>query len=461
MRAAWMIRITALSLCATAASSAGSTDSPALPPGHPKVDQPSSGTPFSAAELPPDHPKIDGIGPEVSGQSKEAELPPDHPQVRPGRSAPSADQILKQLDSTPQLKQREKTFEIASAVGKLYYAHARYADAAEYLGQADKKAEPARAVYLEQRKRAGVVDSAREAACGPLEQNTMEARTAAARQLASKGNAPAAAECARAAIEAALEIEELRGNALFLSGDSAGALASYQRALAIFADRPNALYGRASVLFDSKGDEVKALQQARDNWSRFVRLEPDDTRAPYVRKLIGRADAAISVGGLTKLARKSDAERKPITTAMNRPETPAANQQLPPLSPEVVESIKNTERTPELQQGLAKLVDEGEEHLAHQRYQEALDAYKRVVPFQPENGRAKAGMAWALVGLQRQPMADRVWSVAVEADPAAVEKLGDALASKGDKAGAKALWKKLSESSPSYAQRAGLAAKIK
>ena len=146
---------------------------------------------------------------------------------------------------------------------------------------------------------------------------------------------------------------------------------------------------------------------------------------------------------------------------MNRPEPPAANQQLPPLSPEVVESIKNTERTPELQQGLAKLVDEGEEHLAHQRYQEALDAYKRVVPFQPENGRAKAGMAWALVGLQRQPMADRVWSVAVEADPAAVEKLGDALASKGDKAGAKALWKKLSESSPSYAQRAGLSAKLK
>ncbi|HEX4803776.1 MAG TPA: hypothetical protein VFV14_09700 [Myxococcaceae bacterium] len=460
MRAAWMIGIAALSLCATAGFSAASTDTPALPPGHPKVDRPSSGTPFSAGELPPDHPKIDGTGPEVSGQSKEAELPPDHPQVRPGRSAPSADQILKQLDSTPQLKQREKTFEIAAAVGKLYYAHARYADAAEYLGQADKKAEPARALYLEQRKRAGAVKPAREAACGSLEQSTMDARTSAARQLASKGNATAAAECARAALEPALEIEELRGNALFLSGDSAGALASYQRALAILADRPNALYGRASVLFDSKGDDVNALRQARDDWSRFVRLEPDDARAAYVRRLIGRADAAISAGGLTKLAR-SDAERKPITTAMNRPAPPAANQQLPPLSPEVVESIKNTERTPELQQGLAKLVDEGEEHLAHQRYQEALDAYKRVVPFQPENGRAKAGMAWALVGLQRQPMADRVWSVAVEADPAAVEKLGDALASKGDKAGAKGLWKKLSESSPSYAQRSGLSAKLK
>jgi len=442
--AAWMIGIAAVSLRATAGfSSAASTDAPGLPPGHPKVDPPGSGKPFSAG-----------------GQSQGAELPPDHPQVRPGMPAPSADEILKQLDSTPQLKQREKTFEIASAVGKLYYAHARYADAAEYLGQADKKAEPARAVYLEQRKRAGALGPGREAGCGTLEQSTMDARTAAARQLASKGNAGAAAECARAALEPALEIEELRGNALFLSGDSAGALASYQRALAIFADRPNALYGRASVLFDSKGDDVKALRQARDDWSRFVRLEPDDARAPYVRKLIGRADEAISAGGLTKFARKSDAEGKLAATAIGR-QVPPANQQLPPLSPEVIESIKNTERTPELQQGLAKLVEEGEEHLAHQRYQEALDAYKRVVPFQPENGRAKAGMAWALVGLQRQPMADRVWSVAVEADPAAVEKLGDALSSKGDKAGAQALWKKLSESSPSYAQRSGLSAKLK
>src|SRR5262249_47011717 len=282
---------------------------------------------------------------------------------------PSADEILKQLDSTPQLKQREKTFEIASAVGKLYYAHARYADAAEYLGQADKKAEPTRAVYLEQRKRAGALGPGRDAGGGTLEQSTMDARTAAARQLASKGNAGAATECARAALEPALEIEELRGNALFLDGDSGEALASYQRALAIFADRPNALYGRASVLFDSKGDDVTALRQARDDWSRFVRLKPDDARVPYVRKLIGQADAAISVGGLTKWARKGDAERKPITTAMDRPAPPAANQQLPPLSSEVVESIKNTERTPELQQGLAKLVDEGEEHLAHQRYQ--------------------------------------------------------------------------------------------
>jgi len=42
-----------------------------------------------------------------------------------------------------------------------------------------------------------------------------------------------------------------------------------------------------------------------------------------------------------------------------------------------------------------------------------------------------------------------------------VEKLGDALAGKGDKSGAKALWKKLAETAPAYAQGSGLAAKLR
>ncbi len=457
MRAGSVIGIASLSFCA-ALFTAAQTDPPGLPPGHPKVDAPGSAMPAPSAvarELPPDHPKIDS-----PSDANAAELPPGHPQVRPGTSARNADEILKQLDSTPDLKQREKTFEVAMAVGKLYYAHSRYADAAEYLGQAAKKAEPARALYLEQLKRAKAAGPVHEA-CGSLTQNTMEAQTAASRQLASKGNAKGAAECARAALEPALEVEELRANALFLSGNSTGALTSYERALAISSDRTNSLYGRASILFETKGDDVKALRQAKDDWTRFLKLEPNGSKSAYGRKLLARADEAIAAGGLSKLAQKKEAQRKAATPGLTRPLPPAANQQLAPVSPEVAESIRNTERTPELERGLAKLVEEGEEHLAHQRYQDALDAYKRVVPFQPENGRAKAGMAWALVGLQRQPMADRVWSVAVEADPGSVEKLGDALTSKGDKAGAKALWKKLSETSPSYAQRSGLAAKLK
>ncbi|HYR54822.1 MAG TPA: hypothetical protein VEM39_01815 [Myxococcaceae bacterium] len=485
MRRGSGIKIAAISvsglafLCAAAAGGA-----PELPPGHPKVDGPTSSPPAPGAqsgelpsghprvddpssppargnpsgELPPGHPKVGVADPE----SSEASLPSGHPQVRPGNPAPSADQILKQLDSTPDLKKREKTFEVAAAVGKLYYTHGRYADAAEYLGQAVQKAEPARALYLQQRKRAGAGAPIKDGACGPNRPNAMDGQTAAARVLAQKGNLAASQECLRAALEPALEVEELRANAHFLSGDSAGALAGYERALAIESGRANSLYGRALLLFDTRGEDIKALRQVAQDLNRFLQLDPNGPKSGYVRKLLQRTEDSISAGGMTKLAQKRDAERKAAPTRVAaRPAAPAANQQLPPLSPEVVESIKNTERTPELQEGLAKLVEEGENHLARGHFQEALDAYKRVVPFQPENGRAKAGMAWALVGLQRQPMADRVWSVAVGADPGAVEKLGDALAGKGDKSGAKALWKKLAETAPAYAQGSGLAAKLR
>ncbi|HME91925.1 MAG TPA: hypothetical protein VKE49_10910, partial [Myxococcaceae bacterium] len=226
-----------------------------------------------------------------------------------------------------------------------------------------------------------------------------------------------------------------------------------------------------------------------EDFAAFLRLYPSSPRAEEAKKLLARTEEAIAAGGQDRLAQKRASERKTATVAANPPANappggsataaaptnsrapgsangtapaPTASSGQPtPLTPEMIEAVRNTERTPELQQGLAKLVEEGEDHLAHGRYQEALDAYKRVVPFQPENGRAKAGMAWSLVRLNRQPMADRVWSVAVSGDPAAVDKLGDALAAKGDKAGAKALWAKLAEAAPTYADSSGIRAKLR
>jgi tetratricopeptide (TPR) repeat protein len=457
------MKIAAISISALAClSAAAAGEAPALPPGHPKLDGPPSARPAlgtQSGELPPGHPSVSAT---AGSESSAEDLPAGHPQARPGNGASSAEEILKRLDSTADLKQREKTFEVALALGKLYYTQGRYADAVEYLGQAAQKAEGARALYLQQRKRAGAVNQIKDGACGSTRPNAMDAQTAAARELSQKGNLTGAQECLRAALEPALEAEELRANALFLTGDSAGALAGYQHALAIDSDRTDSLYGRAMLLFDTRGEDLKALGQVKQDLTRFLQLEPNGAKSGYVRKLLQRTEEAISAGGMMKLAQKRDDARKAAPTSVaSRPATPGANQQPPPLSPEVVESIKNTERTPELQEGLAKLVEEGENHLARGRYQEALDAYKRVVPFQPDSGRAKAGMAWALVGLQKQPMADRVWSVAVGADPAAVEKLGDALAGKGDKAGAKALWKKLAETAPTYAQSSGLAGKLR
>jgi tetratricopeptide (TPR) repeat protein len=394
------------------------------------------------------------------------DLPAGHPKVRDGAAAPTADELIQQLDSAKDLKERQKTFEVAAALGRLYYSHARYQDAVEYLSQALQKTEPTRSLYLEQKKK---LQGKRPQAggCGGSSVAGFEAEAAIARDRVKRGDPAGAASCALAALQPALETEELRANARFLLGDSAGALSGYERVLQIAEDSPNSLFGRAAVLFDAHGNDVKSLRRAKDDLSTFLRLYPGSPRADQTKKLLARSEQAIVAGGQDRLAQKRAGERRTAMVAApnTQPSAPAPREgksdQLRPLTPEMIEAVQNTERTPALQQGLAKLVEEGEDHLARGRYQEALDAYKRVVPFQPENGRAKAGMAWSLVKLDRRPMADRVWSVAVSADPAAVDKLGDTLAAKGDKAGAKALWSKLAETAPSYADSSSMGAKLR
>ncbi len=215
------------------------------------------------------------------------------------------------------------------------------------------------------------------------------------------------------------------GNALFLGGDAAGALAAYAWVLEVDPLQPLALYGRAGVHFDSRPDDVAALRTVKRTSPSFWPPGPTFPQAPQGRLLLARTEELLRAGGL----RKFEAVRAKAASSAEVAPAPGASNEAPPrLSAETVEAIGNTERTPELHAGLAALVEQGEEALSKGQYQAALDAYRRVVPFEPDNGRAKAGMAWALVGLGRQPMADRVWSVAVEADPRAVDTLGDLLA---------------------------------
>jgi tetratricopeptide (TPR) repeat protein len=130
----------------------------------------------------------------------------------------------------------------------------------------------------------------------------------------------------------------------------------------------------------------------------------------------------------------------------------------PMISQETMEAMNNVEHTPELEAQLDQTVAQGEELLSKGRYDEALTAYRQVMPLRPD-GRVKAGLAWTLVGLGK-PTADRVWGVAVSSDPAAVDKLGETLKAKGDTKGAKALWTKLAASAPDYAASASLQAKL-
>ncbi|ADO74350.1 tetratricopeptide repeat protein [Stigmatella aurantiaca] len=434
-----------------------------LPPNHPPVPPGTGASPAAPmGAMPEGHPPF-------AAPSAPGELPAGHPPMsETGRAPPSAEELLKQLDSTEGLRAREKTFEIASSLGKLYYSNGRHADSVMYFLQAEEKAVKTRALFLEQRKKLAKkpVPSAQEAQCGFSETSSVEEMGKVAEARAKQGDAAGAAACARAALAPVLEVEVLRANALYLTGDSQGALTVYGRVLEVSPSHEEALFSRSALLYETKGEDVKALQAAHEGFEAFLAMHPDSPRADLAKQLGQFAQDTAKAGGRQKWkqARAEDRRIRLSQPVAQRPmeampPRAAAGPDAPPaLTQEMVDAVQNTERTPELEAGLAKLVEEGEEHLARGRYDDALAAYRRVVPFQPDNGRAKAGMAWALVGLGR-PMADRIWGVAVGTDAAAVEKLGDSLRARGDERGAKALWTKLLSSAPDYPNKATLQAK--
>jgi tetratricopeptide (TPR) repeat protein len=418
-----------------------------LPAGHPPVPPGTTASPATSPAAP------------AGAAAPSGELPAGHPPTSgTGRAPPSAEELLSQLDSTQGLREREKTFEIASSLGRLYYVNGRNTDAVIYLLQAEARARPVRDLFLAQRKKLGKapVPSPDAAGCGFAPGTPVEDMSTAAQERAKKGDTAGAVACARAALTPVLDVEMMRAHALFLSGDAAGALSTYAGVLEVEPKHEEALFSRSALLFETKGEDVAALKQARAGFDALLAAHPDSTRAPMVKRLSTQVDELVKAGGRKKLLASRAEDRR---IRLSQAATPAGADAPRPLSQEAIEAVQNTERTPELEQGLAKLVEEGEEHLAKGRYQEALANYTRVVPFQPENGRAKAGMAWALVGLGR-PMAARVWGVAVQSDPAAVDKLGDTLKTKGDAKGAKALWEKLAADAPDYSNKAALQAKL-
>lgn len=401
-----------------------------LPPNHPPM-----GAVDPAAGLPPNHPKV-----------PPANTLPNHPPVAPGQQAPSADELLKKLDGVQGLDTKEKTFEVAVSLGRLYFAHGRYKEAVTFFDQARAKTKEARELYEAKKKAAGSkpLPAAGAVGCGMTPETTLEQQVAAAK---AQKDAAAAAACARAALHPLIELEPSLAQAKFLTRDAKGALEVYDAALALFESNADARYGRGALLLDTKGDDLKALALAKADLTRFLADFPTSPRAKQAKAFLARVDEAIAAGGVSKLKPKAHADKVDPHAAMK-----GKDGAPPQLTPEMIEAVKNVEQTPELAAGFEKLVADAEDALAKGKFQDALDNYKRVVPFQPENGRAKAGMAWSLVRLNRQPMADNIWRVATQ-DPAACDALGDSLKAKGDADGAKALWKKLAETSPAYAPK--------
>lgn len=365
--------------------------------------------------------------------------------------------LLRELDAMPDLPSRDKPFDVALSLGKLYYAHGRYAEAVTYLQQAAEKGEPARKLWLEQSKAAQArkldLPTAQEAGCAD-EAMSFEERVEHAKGLANAKQTGPAATCARLAVRPVMEQRNILAAAQYLTGDSDAALKTLEGNLEATPDDADALYFQGSILLETRGDEVPALKRAKAAFERVAELRPMTERARSMRRLAERAEEAIAAGGISKLAVRDVTQSASGTGLPSQPVAP------PVLTRETMEAFESVERTPELLQHLAQTVEGAEVHLAKGRFDDALNAYRQVMPLQPDNGRVRAGLAWAMLKLNRQPMADNVWSVAVQGDPRAVEALGERLKELGDGAGAKAVWSKLAQSDAEYARRANLAGRI-
>ncbi len=356
----------------------------------------------------------------------------------------SADELVKKFDATTGLKEKNKPFEISASLGRLYFGQGRYRDAQTFFKQAVEGADDARMLYLAQKKLAGArpLPTAADVGCTPTPDTTLVALHEKAKVLAAAKNAPGAVACLKAAFAPVAELEVLLGHTQFLLHDAGAALFTYTRALDTFETNVDARYARAALTLDKFGDDLAALNRAKADFERFLGDAPTSPRAPTAKRLLERTNAAIAAGGLSKL------NITPEQVAALAPATP--NVQPPVLTKEMMDAFQNAPRTPEMEANFAKLVSDAEEHLARGRFQDALTAYKQVMPYQPENARLRAGMAWTMIKLNRQPMADNVWRVATQ-NPDAVVELGDSLKARGDVEGARAVWQRLKDSVPSAA----------
>lgn len=454
-----------------------------LPAGHPPLgtDTPAASS-SSKGGLPAGHPSLDA--PPTGSDPSTGALPEGHPATT-GKAPPTAEELLKQLDGMEGLRERQKTFEIASSLGKLYSNNGRPADAISYYVQAEEKAKPARELYLAQRKKLGStpVPSAEEAHCGFTVSTSVEQMVTVVQERAGKGDGVGAAACARAALEPVLEVQEMHAGALFLTGKGDEALKVYQSVLDVAPKHADALFGRSALLYELHGEDTQALQQAHEGFEAFATAHPQASRAALAQRLATSTTEALKAGGMKKwLASRAEDRRiraakldlkapppppmdqgpvasaGPMSGGTGGPMTGGGSDSAPTISQETMQAMQNVEHTPELEAQLNQTLDQGEDLLAHGHYDEALKAYRQVMPLRPD-GRVKAGLAWTLVGLGK-PTAERVWGVAVSSDPAAVDKLGETLKAKGDTRGAKALWTKLAASAPDYAASASLQAKL-
>ena len=335
-----------------------------------------------------------------------------------------------------QLKDKPKTFEVLNALGNLYYENGRYLEVVDSFRQALELAGPAEAQAAALKKQ-GV----RPAAELPAECRRAGAEYGLAQiaVAAAKMDPPKARRCLDSALEMALAARARRGNALYLIGNSDGALAEHRKVLERSPDYPESLFFVGAILLEqSQGDKAK-LAEGKKHWQRLLQVAPDHPRAALVKETLPKADEVFKPqlpAGHPQAAELPPGHPKVGGGQAGAPMAHAGNEPTAEEVRNLQDAVQNTERTPELEKGLDELLAQGEKALDEGRYQDARDAVVRVMPMRPNDARTAAALGGAMRGLGRLEMAERTLSTALRADPKqprALYEMGKLEAQRGNK----------------------------
>jgi len=335
-----------------------------------------------------------------------------------------------------QLKDKPKTFEVLNALGNLYYENGRYLEVVDSFRQALELAGPAEAQAAALKKQ-GV----RPAAELPAECRRAGAEYGLAQiaVAAAKMDPPKARRCLDSALEMALAARARRGNALYLIGNSDGALAEHRKVLERSPDYPESLFFVGAILLEqSQGDKAK-LAEGKKHWQRLLQVAPDHPRAALVKETLPKADEVFKPqlpAGHPQPAELPTGHPKVGGGQAGAPMAHAGNEPTAEEVRNLQDAVQNTERTPELEKGLDELLAQGEKALDEGRYQDARDAVVRVMPMRPNDARTAAALGGAMRGLGRLEMAERTLSTALRADPKqprALYEMGKLEAQRGNK----------------------------
>jgi tetratricopeptide (TPR) repeat protein len=302
-----------------------------------------------------------------------------------------------------ELKDKPRDFAIDMALGNLFFDNGRYVEALEYYRDAERLVAGAERalVAVAGRPAAKQVPAAcrAEDAAAKDGRRPVEAVMAAASDFPEAS--PEAVACLRELGPALAHLRSRQGNAWYLAGNGDKARELHEAALLLDADLPESLFFRgAHILEAAKGDPA-ALARGRAEWERLLRVAPDHPRAAIVRETLPRVEELFGAKG----REKGPDEPAPVPA-------PAADAQGPaPLAPGLAEAMQAVERTPELERQLDQRLADGQRLLDEGKWQEALDAFKAVMPLRPD-GRVALGLGIALRELGK-PTAERVLAQAV------------------------------------------------